>query len=118
MKRKAIAAGLIFALATPLAQADTSGKYYAGFDLGNALYSGVTVPAGTYPNPTITSFTGGYHLSDTWAAEVGYAKFGDSSLGSGLASATLSASSLHAAAVWSHSLNKDSDLILKAGLAS
>ncbi len=118
MKKIEITLMLAALLAAPLAHAETAGKYYVGFDLGSASYSGVTVPAGTYPNPGLTTITGGYRVNDTWAAEVGYTKFGDSSLGNGLASATLSASSLHAAAVGSYPLTPQFDLIGKAGLAS
>ena len=61
---------------------------------------------------------GGYHFSPTLAAEVGYSKFGDSTLTNGTVSGTVSASSFQIAAVGSLPLNPQFDLIGKIGLAS
>lgn len=120
MRKNAIVVGLMSSLVMPIsAMADTAGKSYIGFDYGSASYTGVTVPAGTYPNPGLASFTWGYRVNEMLAAEVGYTKFGDSSLTiSGVGKGTVSASSIHVAVVGSYPLNQQFSLIGKAGLAS
>lgn len=104
-------------VATP-ALADNTGKYYIAGDLGAAKYTNVTVGAGTYPNPGMVRIAGGYHFSQALAVEVGIAGFGDSTLTSGTASGTVTASSFQIAAVGSLPLNPQFDLIGKVGIAS
>ena len=120
MKKFQIIAGLLSIVIVPVAMAESTGKSYVALDLGSASYSGVTVPAGTYPNPGLASFAFGHHFSERVAAEVGITRFGDSTLiGSGSlsgSSATTTASSLYAAAVGSIPLNSAFDLFGKLGI--
>lgn len=127
MKKIAIVT-LLSAFAAAPALADNTGKFYVAGDLGSASYSNVdpNIPGVTntaFPNPGMVRIAGGYQFSPTWAAEVGYSKFGDSvvdygNLGLGAGKATLAMNSLQVAAVGAYPLNPQFDLIGKLGLAS
>ena len=124
MKKTAMTILLSACVATP-ALADNSGKFYIAGDLGQASYSNVTVPAaggftaGTFANPGMVGIAGGYHFSEMLAVEVGYSKFGDSTLNyGGIGSVTLATSSLHVAAVGTYPLTAQFDLIGKLGLSA
>jgi hypothetical protein len=81
-------------------------------------YSGVDVPAGTYPNPGMIRIGLGYHFSPTVSMEIGYSKFGDSIITLGTAKGTVTASSIQVVAVGSLPLSPQFDLFGKIGLAS
>lgn len=124
MKKITIVALLSVCVATP-ALADNTGTYYVAGDLGGASYSNTTVPAAgnfaatTFPNPKMIRIAGGYHISQTLAVEVGYAKFGDSTISyPGVGDATLAMHSLQIAAVGTYPLNPSFDLIGKLGLSN
>lgn len=114
MKKIAMIALLYACIATP-ALADNTGKFYVAGDLGSATYTNMS----PFPNPNVLRIAGGYHFSPNLAAEVGYSKFGDSTvnfIGSG--TATVSASSFQIAAVGTLPLSPQFDLIGKLGLAN
>ena len=114
MKKISLAILLSAFVATP-ALADNTGRFYIAGDLGAATYSNMD----PFPNPGVFRIAGGYHFSPALAVEVGYSKFGDSTITFvGFGSATLSASSFQVAAVGSLPLNPQFDLIGKLGLAS
>ena len=114
MKKIAIAVLLSAFIAAP-ALADNTGKFYVAGDLGTATYSNMS----PFPNPGVIRIAGGYHFSPALAVEVGYSKFGDSTVTVvGVGSATVSASSFQIAAVGSLPLNPQFDLIGKLGLAN
>lgn len=117
MKNIVIALLLSALIATP-ALADSTGKFYLAGDLGAARYSGVTVFWGTFPDSGMKRITGGYHISPMLAVELGYSRFGDSTLIAGPTTGTLSASSLQIAAIGSYPLSSEFDLIGKIGLAN
>lgn len=118
MKKNILAIVLLCSIAVP-AFADNTGKYYMAVDLGKASLSNVTIATGvTFPNPGMIRIAGGYHFSPMLAAEVGYSKFGDSTLDFGGSQATLAMSSFHVAAVGTYPLNPQFDLIGKLGLSS
>ncbi len=120
MKKIALIAVLSACVATP-ALADNTGKFYGALDLGSASYANANVTGtvnATFPNPGVFRIAGGYHINPMFAVEVGYSKFGDSTINSNFGSMTLSAHSLQAAAVGSFPLNAQFDLIGKLGLAS
>ena len=110
MKRFAIVALLSACIATP-ALADNTGKMYIAGDLGAATYSNVS----PFPNPGVVRFAFGSHFSPYLAAELGYSKFGDSTLTGPGGSATLSASAFQIAAIGSLPLSSQFDLIGKLG---
>ncbi|HEY8888312.1 MAG TPA: porin family protein [Gallionella sp.] len=114
MKKISLAILLSAFVATP-ALADNTGRFYIAGDLGSATYSNMD----PFPNPGVFRIAGGYHFSPALAVEVGYSKFGDSTVTIvGFGSATVSASSFQVAAVGSLPLNPQFDLIGKLGLAS
>ena len=113
MKKITIAA-LLFAFVSVPALADNTGKFYIAGDLGAATYSNLS----PFPNPGVIRIAGGYHISPALAIEVGYSKFGDSTLTGPGGSATISASSFQVAAVGSLPLSPEFDLIGKLGLAN
>ncbi|MEW5903921.1 MAG: porin family protein [Pseudomonadota bacterium] len=117
MKKIVSAALLATAISTPAFAADAS-NYYISADFGSASYSNVTVAAGTYPNPGMFRIAAGYQFSPTLGAEIGYTKFGDSSIIIGTASGTIVASSFQVAAVGTFPITPEFNLIAKAGLAS
>jgi OOP family OmpA-OmpF porin len=116
--KKIVIVSIVSAFAATPALADNTGHFYMAADLGSASYSNVTVGAGTYPNPGMIRIAGGYHFSPIFAAEVGYSRFGDSTITAGTASGTVSASSAQAALVGSLPLTPQFDLIGKIGVAS
>jgi OOP family OmpA-OmpF porin len=96
-----------------------------GADLGKASYSNTNVPpaggfaATTFANPGMIRIAGGYHFSPMLAAEIDYAKFGDSTLSyAGVGDATLAMHSVQIAAVGTYPLNPQFDLIGKLGFSS
>ena len=111
MKKIAIVALLSALVATP-ALADNTGKIYIAGDLGAATYSNVS----PFPNPGVIRFAFGSHFNPNFAAEVGYSKFGDSTLTGPGGSATLSASAFQIAAIGSFPLNPQFDLTGKLGI--
>lgn len=124
MKKVTLLALLSVCIATP-ALADNTGRFYIAADLGTASYSNTTVPAvggypaATFPNPNLFSIAGGYHFSPMLAAEIGYTKFGDSTISySGVGDATLAMHSVQVAAVGTYPLNPQFDLIGKLGFSS
>jgi OOP family OmpA-OmpF porin len=122
VKKIAIMTGLLTVLITPVAKAESTGKYYMAIDLGTARYSGVTigagtVGAGTYPNPGLVSITVGHHYNEKMAAEVGLTKYGDSKLSSNGRSTTITATSIHVAAVGRYPLDSAIELSGKFGIA-
>ena len=112
MKKIAIVALLSTLVATP-ALADNTGKMYIAGDLGSASYSNVS----PFPNPGVIRIAFGSHFSPNLAAEIGYSKFGDSTLTGPGGSATISASAFQIAAIGSFPLNPQFDLIGKLGLS-
>jgi OOP family OmpA-OmpF porin len=105
-------------VAAPALADDNTGKSYFVGDLGRARYSGVDVPAGTYPNPGMIRVGIGYHFSPTVSAEIGYSKFGDSVITLGTSQGTITASSIQIAAIGSIPLNPQFDFFGKIGAAS
>lgn len=112
MKKFAITALLSVFVATP-ALADNTGKMYIAGDLGSATYSNMS----PFPNPGVVRFAVGSHFSPNVAGEIGYSKFGDSTLTGPGGSATISASSFQIAAIGSLPLNPQFDLTGKLGLS-
>jgi OOP family OmpA-OmpF porin len=112
MKRTLIALS-IFAMTPVIAQTSQS---YLALDLGSAAYSGVTVAAGTYPNPGTFSVAYGYRMTDTGAVELGFTGFGDSILSGVGVSATTTASSINAKYVATLPLSEQFSLVGNAGL--
>lgn len=110
MKKFAFAALLFSSVATP-ALADDTGKMYIGGDLGAATYSNIS----PFPNPGVIRFVFGSHFSPNLAGELGYSKFGDSTVTAPGGSATISASAFQIAAIGSLPLNPQFDLIGKLG---
>ena len=115
--KKIVIASIISAFAATPALADNTGHFYMAADLGSASYSNVTVNAGTYPSPGMIRIAGGYHFSPIFAAEIGYSKFGDSTITAGSTSGTVSASSTQVALVGSLPLTPQFDFIGKIGVA-
>ena len=113
MKKITIVALLSVFVSMP-ALADNTGKAYIAADLGTATYSNLS----PFPNPGVFRIAGGYHISPALAVELGYSKFGDSTLTGPGGSATISASSFQVAAVGSLPLSPEFDLIGKLGLSS
>lgn len=94
MKKLAFAIALSAAMATPAFAQSPAGNSYIAVDVGTATYSGVSVAAGTYPNPGAVTVAYGHKVSDVMGFELGGTMFGDSSLsGSGI-TGTISASTL------------------------
>ena len=91
-------------------------KMYVALDAGSANYSGVTVGAGTYPNPGTFSAAVGYRIIDRLALEVGGTSFGNSSLIGANATGTVQASSWGIRAVGELPLGAGFSLIGNAGL--
>ena len=112
MKKIAIVALLSAFVATP-ALADNTGQMYIAGDLGAATYSNMS----PFPNPGVIRLAFGSHFSPNLAAEVGYSKFGDSTLTGPGGSATISASSFQIAAIGSLPLNPQFDLTGKLGFS-
>ena len=122
VKKIAIMTGLLSVFIAPVAMAESTGKLYVAIDSGSARYSGVTfgagtLGAGTYPNPGLINIALGYHYNEQVAAEVGLAKFGDSNLYANGRSTTISATSIHVAAVGSYPLDSALGLFGKVGIA-
>jgi len=113
MKKIALITLLSASIATP-ALADNTGKFYVAGDLGSATYSNI----GGWPNPGVVRIAGGYHFSPQVAAEIGYSKFGDSTLTGPGGSGTLSASSFQVAAIGTLPLSTQFDLLGKIGIAN
>lgn len=117
MKIYAIVALLVLVVSPALA--DNTGNSYVAVDLGSAAYSGVTVAAGTYPNPGVINIAVGYHFNPELAVEFGYSSFGKSTLNiSSTVTADVTASSLQISAVGSLPLSSKVDLIGKLGIAN
>ncbi len=112
MKKIAIFALLSSLVATP-ALADNTGQIYIAGDLGSATYSNMS----PFPNPGVINIAFGSHFSPNFAAEIGYSKFGDSTITGPGGSATVSASSFQVAAIGSLPLNPQFDLIGKLGFS-
>lgn len=110
MKKIAIVALLSAFVATPTL-ADNTGKMYIAGDLGAATYSNVS----PFPNPGVIRFAFGSHFNPNLAAEVGYSKFGDSTITDSFGSWTVSASAFQIAAIGSLPLNPQFDLTGKLG---
>lgn len=124
MRKIAIVALLASCIATP-ALADNTGRFYLAGDLGTVRLSNTTVPpvgsysATTFQNPNMIRIAGGYHFSQMMAVEIGYAKFGDSTISyGGIGDATLATHSIQAAAVGTFPLNPQFDLIGKLGFSN
>jgi Outer membrane protein beta-barrel domain len=122
VKKIALITGLLSVFIAPVAMAESTGKSYMAFDFGTARYSGVTLGAGTvvpgtYPNPGLVSIAFGHHYNEKMAAEVGLTKYGDSKLSSNGRSATITATSIHVAAVGSTPLDSAIELFGKFGIA-
>ena len=112
MKKIAFVALLSTLAATP-ALADNTGQMYIAGDLGAATYSNIS----PFPNPGVIRLAFGSHFSPNLAAEVGYSKFGDSSVTDAFGTWTVSASSFQLAAIGSLPLNPQFDLIGKLGIS-
>ena len=112
MKKIAIVALLSAFVATPVL-ADNTGKMYIAGDLGSATFSNIS----PFPNPGVVRFALGSHFSQNLAGEIGYSKFGDSSITGPGGTATVSASSFQIAAIGSLPLNPQFDLIGKLGFS-
>jgi|CXWL01.1.fsa_nt_gi hypothetical protein len=114
MKKIAIVVLLSAFAATP-ALADSTGKFYGAIDVGRATFS----DAGSFPNPGVVRFSGGYHVNSTVDVEASYSKNGDSTITDSTgASATLSASSLQFAVVGNLPMNPEFNFIGKLGFAN
>jgi OmpA-OmpF porin, OOP family len=117
MKIITIVALLFGFVATPVLAADNTGKFYMGADYGWVTLTD-TNPGGTdFPNPSSLRFSGGYHFSPMFAAEVGYAIIGDSTLSTPSGDATLKNSAFQVSAVGSFPVSSSFDLIGKVGLS-
>lgn len=110
MKKFAFAT-LLFACVTTPALADDTGKMYIGGDLGAATYNNLS----PFPNPGVIRFVFGSHFSPSLAGELGYSKFGDSTVTVPGVSATISASAFQIAVIGSLPLNSQFDLTGKLG---
>ena len=110
MKKVAIVALLSAFVATPTL-ADNTDKVYIAGDLGSATYSNMS----PFPNPGVIRFAYGFHFSPNLSAEVGYSKFGDSTITGSRGSITVSASAFQIAAIGSLPLNSQFDLTGKLG---
>lgn len=113
MKKIALVSLLSLCIAAP-ALADETGKPYFAVDLGSATYSNVS----PFPNPGMIRIAGGYHFNKYLAGEIGYTKFGDSTVIATGGSATLTASAFQIAAVGSYPLTEQFDLLGKLGISS
>ena len=112
--QKIVIVSLLSLFAATPAWADNTGKPYVAADLGSATYSNLS----PFPNPGVFRIAGGYHLSPAMAVELGYSKFGDSTVNGPSGSATISAHSFQIALVGSVPLSAEFDLIGKVGLAA
>jgi opacity protein-like surface antigen len=119
MKKNNIAMLLSLVVASS-AYADDSGKIYIATDIGGVIYTNATTynVASIYNNPLMYNIAFGYHFSRRWAAEIGYAKFNDSTTCGSFNCNTLSISSNQIAAIFSQPLSEQLDLIVKLGQAN
>jgi len=123
--KKIVIVALLSAFAATPALADNTGRFYVAGDLGPVSLSNTTVPpvgsytATTFQNPNMIRIAGGYHFSPMMAVEIGYAKFGDSTISyPGIGDATLAMHSFQVAAVGTFPLNPQFDLIGKLGFSN
>jgi len=102
-----------FLFAASPALADNTGRIYIAGDLGSATYSNMS----PFPNPGVIRIAVGSHLTPNIAAEVGYSKFGDSTVTVPGGSATVTASAFQVAAIGSVPLNPQFGLLGKLGFS-
>ena len=113
MKNNFLAFFILAAIAFP-AMADNTGTFYIAGDLGSASYTNM----GPFPNPGVFRIAGGFNITPNWAMEVGYSKFGDSTVTvPGYGSATVTASSFQFAAIGILPVTTQFDVIGKLGIA-
>ena len=121
MKKIAFVALLSACIATP-ALADNTGKFYSAVDLGAASYSNATITVGgvqnTFGNPGMFRIAGGYHITPMIAAEVAYARLGDSVLANTAGNITLSTSALQVAAVATYPVDSQFEVLGKIGVSA
>jgi OOP family OmpA-OmpF porin len=96
---------------TPALADDNTGKWYIAGDIGSATYSNIS----PFPNPGVIQIALGSHFNQNFAGELGYSKFGDSSITGPGGTATVSASAFHYAIIGSLPLNPQFDLTGKLG---
>lgn len=113
MKRLHVALLVAASLASP-AFASDAGKIYLGADFGRAMFT----PASELSNPNSVHIAGGYYFTPSWAAEVGYTRFGDSTANLASGVVTSSFSSYHAVGLYIYPLNPDIDFMAKIGLTN
>jgi OOP family OmpA-OmpF porin len=112
MKKIIAIVALSAAITAPAFAADNNA--YLTADLSSASYTNV----GGFPtNPGKVGIGAGYKFNQNLAGEIGYHKFGDSTLTNGAQSSTLKVSSFTAAAVGSYPINTQFSAIGKLGLA-
>lgn len=108
---KIVAALIAILIATP-AYSEGS-KSYLLAEYGSTTYSNLS----PFPNPGKFGFGLGYMVNDKTGIELGYTKFGDSTLIVGANQATISAGSFHPAIVTLIPLTPQFNLLTKIGLA-
>lgn len=113
MKKKVLALAILATFSAPV-MAGNAGSFYVAGDIGSTNWTN----AEPFPTPSNLTIAGGYNLSEPLALEVGYTKFGDSTLIIGINSATVKTSSLYAAAVGSFPINNQFSIFGKFGITS
>jgi hypothetical protein len=111
--KKIILAFVVLSVIATTALAEDTGKRYIGFGYGSANFSN-TSPSS---NSSVFRFISGYRFNPMLAVEIDYSMFGNFTVGNGVSSATVSASSLQIAAAGTFPVSQDFDLIGKIGLA-
>ena len=110
--KKIIAVAALFTVLSTSAFAAGNNAYVTA-DLSKASYSN----ASPFPNPKKFGIGVGYQATPNVAAEVGYHKFGDSTVTAGAVTQTLKVSSLTVAAVGNYPINDQFSAIGKLGIA-
>lgn len=112
MKKNILALVFLAVTAAP-ALAEDAGKRYVGFGYGSANFRN-TSPSSS---PSVFRFLTGYRYNPMLAMEFDYSMFGNFTVGNGVGSASVAASSFQIAAVGTLPVSQDFDLIGKIGLA-
>jgi hypothetical protein len=110
---KDLLAFVVLAVIATSALAEDAGRRYIGIGYGTASIGNVSPSS----HPSVFSVTSGYRFNPMLAVEIDWSLFGDFTVGNGVSSASVSASSLQIAAAGTLPVSQDFDLIGKIGLA-